>query len=409
MPFQNENSLNDIPQFSSEPFSSNSINPDVQKKEGLKIFLTMIIIIASVGAMLFVIVKSKTLELFRQEEPVEQEEPVKPPVVKEEKKKEFVIEKEEIVIPEKKEYKPIENISISKGKKESESTYLNQTPIKLAKAMELIKKYNVNTSTFDPKDIKFDHELTYKGIRIAWTNGKPITEERLQWLKDVIDTLPASFLARYPIAGVYSAEDENYPPMFIRADNVAAVTSGPNIYLNAVMASSYRPDIYEQISKHNFARTIYHEWAHVIQFYDIFYTFREEYLDYLVTRGFPVASFLFESANVLFDFATRAGWEYEYTDISQCHKLGYCVDGFFYCPLYFNNKAYKPKNPTPDFWKTTEYALMDGHPGGAEDMAEVFSNFLTCDKSVVFSDARIKWAEDFLGNSADYYCQQKRF
>lgn len=408
MPFQNENSLNDVPQFSPKSFSNNSINPDTQKEDGIRIFLTMIIIVAFVGAMLFVLVKSKFIRLKPKENSTET-------TVVEKKKEEIVVEEKKeipvkrVITPEKKEEKPKEKESIPKERKETKGTYLNEIPIKLAKARTLIKKYGVNTNVFEPKDIKFDHQLTYKGINIAWTNGKPITEERLQWLKDVIDTLPASFLARYPIAGVYSAEDENYPPMFIRSDNVAAVTSGPYIYLNAIMGSSYKPEIYQQISKHDFARTMYHEWAHVIQFYDIFYTFTEEYLDYVISQGYSLGDTFFESSSVLFDFATRVGWEYEYTDINQCYDLGFCKNTYSFCPCYFGNKAYKPRNPKPDFLQTTEYALKDGNSGGAEDMAEVFSNFLTCDKTVVFSKARIEWAEEFLGNTADYYCLQKKF
>jgi len=117
----------------------------------------------------------------------------------------------------------------------------------------------------------------------------------------------------------------------------------------------------------------------------------------------------FQSANVLYDFATRAGWIYQYTDINQCYEFGFCLNGFSYCPRFYGNTASKPENPSSDFLETTDYALNYYFNGAVEDMADTFSYFVTCDKSVTFSEARIEWAEEFMGNSAEYFCQNKKF
>jgi len=139
-----------------------------------------------------------------------------------------------------------EDTNYPTDKKEPESTYVNQTPVSLSKVNELISKYGTYTNAYDPSVIKFDHEQEYKGIKIAWTNGSPISAERVQWLKDVIDTLPSSFLSKYPISGFYSAEREEYPAEMSLILTASAVASGTNIYLTPIMASTYMPTLYQQ-------------------------------------------------------------------------------------------------------------------------------------------------------------------
>lgn len=302
-----------------------------------------------------------------------------------------------------------EEYDVPTDTKEPESTYVNQDPVSLSKVQELINKYGEYTAALSPDTITFNKTQNYKGIKIAWTNGAPISAERIQWLKDVIDNLPASFLAKYPITGFYSAEREDYPDSFYSISNASAFASGTNIFLTPIMADTYMPTLYEQLSKKQFATVIYHEWAHVIQFYDVFYTFKEGYLDYNFELGNSIGAMFFQSANIVYDFANRAGWVYSYTDLNKCYEYGFCLNGFSYCPRYYGNMASKPENPDSTFLKTSEYALDSYTSGGVEDMAETFAYFVTCDESVVFSQARIDWAEDFLGKSQEYYCSNSKF
>ncbi len=221
----------------------------------------------------------------------------------------------------------------------------------------------------------FTHSENYKGITIKWTDAQVIPPDRLAWIKSAIDILPPYFISDHPIGGIYSAQHTELGlttnPVLSGA---SAYASGFNIFLTSIFTN---PGTLYKMDKQEIVRTLFHEWMHVVQHYEILETFTEEYLsipgNLLVVM--PLSPFNKE-------FAKSVGWEFvsdEYAD-----------------------STYAKLKDDPESQKTTDY----GKTSYIEDIAETMSSFMLCDASHM-SQARIIWAQNQTGKSANDFCPAK--
>jgi hypothetical protein len=226
-----------------------------------------------------------------------------------------------------------------------------------------------------PSDLKFIHEEVYKGIPIKWTAGQPIPDDRLTWLKAAIDKLPPFFVVDHPVIGIISATPEELKltgTSHTEALMAFAYASGLNIFIGNNMLVS--DSLHVPPNQKDIDHTLFHEWTHVIQYYEALQTFTE---DYLKMAG---ASEAMRLTPYVHDFAEAVGWDY----------AGYGPATWGGTPKL---KTDAESQKISDYGKEYEY----------EDQAETMGFFLTCDTGVL-SQARIQWAEKVTNSTAASYC-----
>ena len=156
-----------------------------------------------------------------------------------------------------------------------------------------------------PPDLKFVHEEVYKGIPIKWTAGQLIPDDRLAWLKSAIDKLPPFFVVDHPVIGIISATPEELKltgTSHTEALMAFAYASGLNIFIGDNMLID--DSLHVPPNQKDIDHTLFHEWTHVIQYYEALQTFTE---DYLKMSGGGQAMRL---TPYVHDFAVTAGWDY---------------------------------------------------------------------------------------------------
>lgn len=227
-----------------------------------------------------------------------------------------------------------------------------------------------------PTDLKFVHEEVYKGIPIKWTSGQPIPPGRLAWIKAGIDLLPPFFAVDHPITGIISATVEELkitdPLAKSRLSGAAAFASGFNIFVtNNILIDKPR---YVPLKEKEMIYTLFHEWTHVVQYYEALQTFTEAYLKIPGNATIAISLAPFTK-----DFAKTAGWDFGEDKYAN--------------EIYPHLKTDTESQKTSDYGKTYYY----------EDQAETAASFLTCQTSN-YSSARIKWMEKTLNTLASNYC-----
>lgn len=227
-----------------------------------------------------------------------------------------------------------------------------------------------------PSDIKYIHEEEYKGIPIKWTAGQPIPEGRLIWLKSAIDKLPPFFSKDHPVTGIISATpDELKIPEGVtksQAGMASAYASGLNIYLtNNLLLDN---PLYAPLEQTQMTYVLFHEWTHVVQYYEALQTFSKTYLE---KPGMATVALILTPFTK--DFGKSVGWE-------------------FWDDRY-NTSWQADLKTDAESQKTSDY----GKRGILEDMAETASFFMTCQTSKI-STARISWMEKITNTKASFYC-----
>lgn len=229
-----------------------------------------------------------------------------------------------------------------------------------------------------PSDLKFEHEEVYKGIPIKWTSGQPILPERLAWIKAGINLLPPFFAVDHPITGIISATIDELKITDglnkSRLGIAAAFASGLNIFVTNNLLLD-KPG-YVPLKEKEMISTLFHEWTHVVQYYEALQTFSEVYLK--MPGNAIVATSL---TPFIKDFAKSVGWD-------------------FGDPQYEEENNFGRLKTDAESQKTSDYGKTYFH----EDMAETAASFLTCQTSS-YSEARIKWTEKVTNTSASSYCR----
>ncbi len=224
-----------------------------------------------------------------------------------------------------------------------------------------------------PISLVFEHSEVYKGIPIKWTKNQPLTPDVLTWLKAGIDILPNYFNIDHPVAAIISATDEELESKSIikPGPDTMAYASGLNIFITATTAkggSTYYP-----VDKTSIINILFHEWVHVVQYYEALETFTEEYL----AKGRLVEAMA--TGPLEKGFAKEVGWVYNSDEFG---------DG-----IIAKLKADSESQKTTDYGKTKV----------REDMAESGALFMVC-KSNLISEARILWWEKTTGESRTKFC-----
>lgn len=227
-----------------------------------------------------------------------------------------------------------------------------------------------------PSSLTFTHEEVYKGIPIRWTDAQPISPQRLEWIKAAIDKLPPLFVNDHPITGIYSATPEELG--VTDALNKSSYTtgsafaSGIKIFLtNNILVD--KPG-YEPLPQIQFESTIYHEWMHIVQYYEALQTFSDSYLKIPGNSKIAISLSPFTK-----DFAKLVGWEFLYDEAG-------------------NNWSGTLKTDS-ESQKTSDYGKSEYY----EDQADTAAAFFICQTSK-YSQIRIQWMEKISNTTADSYC-----
>lgn len=221
----------------------------------------------------------------------------------------------------------------------------------------------------------FTHSEVYKGIPIKWTAGQPIPADRLAWIKAAIDVLPDFFIKDHPVVSFISASNSELGLTSAANGGAVAYASGLNIFFtNRILKDS----ILGAATKKDMVFTIFHEYVHIVQHYEVLQTFSEEYLS---IPGNLIVVMKIVPFNK--DFAKTAGWEFQYDE--------------------YGDSSYAILGTDAESQQTTEY----GRTSYIEDLADTAASVIACDTAKI-SGARIKWVEDnFIKQSATSFCPEK--
>lgn len=227
-----------------------------------------------------------------------------------------------------------------------------------------------------PPSTIFTQTEVYKGIPIKWTAGQPIPPDRLAWIKLAIDTLPEYFYVEHPATNIISA---SYEELGSQGSNPAlsgaiAYASGLNIFLTSRFL---KDSVLAVVDKRDAVSTILHEYAHVVQHYEVLQMFSEEYLS--IPGNLLV---VFKISPTIKEFAKTAGWKFEFDE--------------------YGDSSYAKLGTDGESQKTTEY----GKTSYPEDMAESVASFFLCDTAQI-SQARIQWIEKTISKPASSFCPAK--
>lgn len=227
-----------------------------------------------------------------------------------------------------------------------------------------------------PEDLKFIHEETYREVTIVWTDKQVIPAERLKWLKAAIDKLPPFFIKDHPVTKIVSATctELKLTGDYLKTCGMAdAFADGTKIIIGAWSLIDL-PSFMPPATQEGMTYRLFHEWMHVVQYYEALQTFKPNYL-FKNGAHFP---------NVLTpfmrEFGKSVGWKFN-SDQST---------GQWTASL----------NPDNESQKTTEY----GKASPSEDMAETAAFFMTCQSDKI-SAARISWMEKITKTKAADYCK----
>lgn len=222
----------------------------------------------------------------------------------------------------------------------------------------------------------FTQTEVYKGIPIKWTKGQPIPPDRLQWIKEAIDLLPEFFIKDHPVTSFISASDSELGSKSSASlRGAVAYASGLNIFFtNRILKDS----VLGAATKKDMVFTLFHEYVHVVQHYEILQTFSEDYL------GIP--GNLIVVMNILpfnKDFAKTVGWQFQNDE--------------------YGDSSYAILGTDTESQKTTDY----GKTSYIEDLADTAAGVIACDTAKI-SAARVKWVEEnFIKQSAASFCPAK--
>ncbi len=221
----------------------------------------------------------------------------------------------------------------------------------------------------------FAHSEVYKGIPIKWTAGQPIPPDRLAWIKAAIDTLPDFFIKDHPVVSFISGSNSELGMTSAANSGAVAYASGLNIFFtNRILKDS----ILGAATKKDMVSTIFHEYVHIVQHYEVLQTFSEEYLS---IPGNLIVVMKIVPFNK--DFAKVAGWKFQYDE--------------------YGDSSYAILGTDPESQKTTDY----GKTSYIEDLADTVAGIVACDTAET-STARIKWVEEnFIKQSAASFCPAK--
>lgn len=221
----------------------------------------------------------------------------------------------------------------------------------------------------------FTHSEVYKGIPIKWTDGQPIPPDRLAWIKAAIDVLPDFFIKDHPVVSFISASNSELGLTSAANSGAVAYASGLNIFFtNRILKDS----ILGAATKKDMVFTIFHEYVHIVQHYEVLQTFSEEYLS---IPGNLIVVMKIVPFNK--DFARTAGWEFQYDE--------------------YGDSSYAILGTDAESQQTTEY----GRSSYIEDLADTAASVIACDTALI-SASRIKWIEDnFIRQSAASFCPAK--
>lgn len=221
----------------------------------------------------------------------------------------------------------------------------------------------------------FTNSEIYKGIPIKWTKGQPIPPDRLIWIKEAIDVLPEFFIKDHPVVSFISAGNSELGLTSATGSGAVAYASGLNIFFtNRILKDS----ILGAATKKDMVSTIFHEYVHIVQHYEVLQTFSEEYLS---IPGNLIVVMKIVPFNK--DFAKTAGWEFQYDE--------------------YGDSSYAILKTDPESQKTTDY----GKTSYIEDLADSAAGVIACDTAEI-STARIKWVEEsFVKQPAASFCPAK--
>jgi hypothetical protein len=224
-----------------------------------------------------------------------------------------------------------------------------------------------------PENMNFPHKEVYKGIEIKWTDQQPISTETLSWIKSAIDILPEYFYKEHPVEAIISAD---YKELDLITDpdlaGAAAYASGLNIFLSSEFAQGVSR--LHRVDKPTLIETMFHEWVHIVQHYEVLQTFSDEYLS--IPGNLLV---VFGLSPFTKEYAKQAGWKFQYDE--------------------YADSTYAILENDSESQKITEY----GKTKYIEDMAESGSLFMLC-KTDQLSETRITWWEKTTNTNRQNYC-----
>lgn len=227
-----------------------------------------------------------------------------------------------------------------------------------------------------PDSLNFQEEI-YKGIHIKWTINQPISTTTMAWIKNAIDIMPAYFNIDHPVLAIYSATPEDLQVKGIAPENLGAFAyeSGLNIFFTKPFANGTSTQYV--VNKEVATQALFHEWVHIIQFYDTLQTFTEKYLS--IPGNASVST---QIDPITKDYAKTVGW------VFQSDQYG--------------DSSYAILGTDTEPQKQTDY----GKTKYIEDMAEAGSYFMLCQNEKI-SEARIKWWEQTTGTNRNSYCPSR--
>jgi hypothetical protein len=251
-------------------------------------------------------------------------------------------------------------------------------PEVLAVNQSVVKKLGVLPT---PDEKIFIHSEVYKGIPIKWSANKPIPADKLAWIKRAIDIAPDFFVKNYPIGAIMGVSNTD---IGVPADdlingidvaNVLAMASGTNIYVSRDLINPRKSEFYAPPDEKVAIRTIFHEWVHVVQYYEAVRTYTSGYIEN-ETGGlrdlFAKETFVYD------DWAKNVGWYF---------KEGWTTPSL---------------KEDAESQKTSEYGRLMMY----EDQAETFASIFICDTKE-YSQARISGIEKIIGKKASDFCPYK--
>lgn len=224
--------------------------------------------------------------------------------------------------------------------------------------LELLGVYNL------PSNYSVQHE--YKEVIFTQTTNISYTPEQILILEAIIDRAPSRLLEDGPIVFVISTRED----LSMGYALGVAHASGPYIFLDQDtfdLGGSWYDNSIDQIYN-----AIYHELVHVAQFKEIY---KDSSPEELLSQTEAIDAWTSQAlrTELMSSFADITGWEkkeYDYSDI-----------------IMFTLAD-------RDAEVTTTYGKGDINEDMADTVAGVYMG-----KGNLFSDNRVSWAEDFLGES----------
>lgn len=220
-----------------------------------------------------------------------------------------------------------------------------------------------------PLPTGFSVQDEYKGIKLVKSPKQSFSDVQLKLIKMFIDLTPYKLLTPGPSAIVTYGDGEVSART---TSQEVAFASGPYVFFNDKSFNQSEAQFNADGSIDTVYASFEHELTHVAQFNTMIISLDTASLNNQISEGKGWTDLVFEGS-FMKSFGQTVGWT---------------VDEKSNPPIYTLKDL---KNA-----KTTDY----GKTGVMEDMAETVSGIINT-RDYQFSDARVKWTDDFLNETKD--------